>query len=337
MKDCIKKNQILICIGIVVLISIAAFIIIKTDSQESTENYDRYIKNTVLMSSGDKKMFLDEGVFLTKNKQAYYEAYYLSSGYILDWNAEYEEGKLFKTLVLEESLDFIKQIFLFSEYAKAEGMELTEQELSNITASVDEFLAESGENVINATHADRELLTRVYTRTAYYDKVCNMIYSNTDLTVTDEEARQCLVAAVEISPQYFDSPKRTAEKILELVNSGEVITEVAVKYDNQAVKGNVGKGDMNGNALEELCLSLKDGECKMTEIDGTYFVVYCYMENDNEATEISRENIVTERKEEALNNFFLELLSEMPVDVNEDAWNTITFDETIFTEEDLTK
>ena len=80
MKDCIKKNQILICIGIVVLISIAAFIIIKTDSRDSSEDYDKYIKNTVLMSSGDKKMLLDEGVFLTKNKQAYYEAYYLSSG-----------------------------------------------------------------------------------------------------------------------------------------------------------------------------------------------------------------------------------------------------------------
>ncbi len=337
MKDCIKKNQILICIGIVVLISIAAFIIIKTDSRDSSEDYDKYIKNTVLMSSGDKKMLLDEGVFLTKNKQAYYEAYYLSSGYTLNWNAEYEDGKLFKTLVLDESLDFVKQIFLFSEYAKAEGMELTEQELSNITASVDEFLSESGENVINATHADRELLTRVYTRTAYYDKVCNMVCNNTDLTVTDEEARQCLVAAVEISPKYFDSPKRTAEKIMERVNNGEFITEVAVKYDNEAVKGNVGKGDMDGNALEELCLSLKDGECKMTEIDGTYFVVYCYMENDNEATEISRENIITERKEEAINKFFEELLSEMPVDVNEEAWNTITFDETIFTEEDLTK
>lgn len=337
MKDFIKKNQIFICLGIIILISIAAFIIIKTNSRESVEDYDKYIKNTVLMSSGDKKMFLDEGVFLTKNKQAYYEAYYLSSGYTLNWNAEYESGKPFKTLVLEESLDFVKQIFLFSEYAKNEGMELTEQDLSNITADVDEFFTESSDNVINATHADRELLTRVYTRTAYYNKVCDMIYGNTDLNVTDEEARQCLVAAVEISPQYFDSPERTAQKIMERVNSGEVITEVALKYDNEAVKVNVGKGDMDGNALEQLCLSLKDGECKMTEIDGTYYVVYCYTENDDDVTEISRENIIAERKEEALNNFFKELLSEMPVDVNEEAWNTITFDETIFTEKDITK
>lgn len=326
MKDFINIKQVAICAGIVLLIAVVSVI---------TIYWEPDVKNTTLLSSGDTEMTLDEGIFLTKNKQAYYEAYYLANGYTINWDSEYEDGQILKDIVLEESLDFVKQIFLFSEYAKAQGMTLTDEEKSGITASAQEFLSDSRDNVLKATNASTDLVTRVYTRTAYHDKVCNMIYEDTDLTVTEEEARQCLVAAVEISPSYFDSPERTAQKIMERVNNGEIITEVATIYDTKATKGNVGKGDMSGNALEQLCLSLKDGQCEITEIDGTYFVVYCYLANDEEATEIAKENIIAERQTAAINSFFENLLKDMPIEVNMKAWETINFDEHIITEKDL--
>ena len=333
MKDFINKKQILLCLALVAIIVAITVVLIKINPEEDVK-YEDYIKSTTLLSAGDSKMTLDEGVFLTKNKQAYYEAYYLAEGYLIGWDKEYEAGKTYESLVLDESLTFVEQIFLFSEYAISQGMTLTDTEESGISSSVSEFLTDSGENVINATYANADLLTRIYTRTAYYDKVCEQIYNDTDLTVSDEEARQCLVAAVEISPLYFDSPERVATKIVERVNNGEVITEVATKYDVEAVKGNVGKGDMDGNALEQLCLGLKDGQCKMVEMDGSYFVVYCYLENDDEATAISKENIIAERKDAAITAFFEKLKEDMPITVNMEAWETINFDEAIFTEED---
>lgn len=280
-------------------------------------------------------MYLDEAIFMTKNKQAYYEALYLSEGYILNWDSEVPDGKTFETQVLNESLEFAQYVFVFSEYAKAQGITLTDEELSKIATDTGDFLTMSGENVLDATLATKELVTKVYTRTAYYDKVCNDIYAGLDLTVTDEEARQCRVAAVELSPLYFDSPERTAQKIVERVNNGEIITQVASIYDSEAIEGNVGLGDMDGNAFEQLCLSLKEGQCKMTEMDGTYFVVYCYLEDDVEATMVAKENIITERKDTAVRDFYNNLTKDAPVEVNMDAWNTIDFDEAVFTEEDM--
>ncbi len=294
------------------------------------------LTDTVILSSGDYEMTFDEALFLTKNKQAYYEAYYLSANYALDWDAKYDDTKTFEEIVLDESLEFAKEIFLFSEYAKANGITISDTELTSIEKDVNTFLSDSGEAVVDATRANSDVLKRIYIRTAYHDKLCEQIYSDTDLTVDKNELRQCLVAAVELGPKYYGSPKETAEAIMNRVNSGEVITEVAEIYDAEAVKGNVGKGDMDGNALEELCLSLKNGECKITEINGTYFVVYCYLENHEEATDIAVENKIEELKAEAVDKFYQKLLTEMPVTVNEEAWSTINFDKPIFTEEDLT-
>ena len=293
------------------------------------------LTTTVILSSGEYEMTFDEALFLTKNKQAYYEAYYLSSGVDLDWNIDYEDGNTFQQVVLDESLDFAKEIFLFSEYAKANGITLTDSELTYIDDQVSIFLSKSGDKVVEATRANSDVLKRVYTRTAYHDKLCEQIYKDADLTVNRDELKQCLVAAVELGPKYFDSPKETAEAIMNRVNKGEVITEVAEIYDTKAVKGNVGKGDMDGNALEQLCLSLKNGECKITEIDGTYFVVYCYLAYDEDATDLAVENKLEELKAAAVKTYYDNLLKEMPVEVNNDAWSTINFNDVIFTEEDL--
>ncbi|MBQ6814493.1 MAG: hypothetical protein IJP13_03030 [Lachnospiraceae bacterium] len=334
MKDYINIKHVGICIGALALILIATLIIINIEPSEEAK-YKEYAKETTLLTAGDDTMSLDEGVFLTKNKQAYYEASYLAQGYSLDWSVIYTDNKTFEQVVLDESLEFVKQIFLFSEYAMDNNITLTDEEIKSVEADVKEFLSSSSETVIKATLADEDLLERIYTRTAYYNKVCELICEDADLTVTDEEARQCLVTAIEISPLYFDSPDRTANKILERVKSGEIITQVAKIYDAEATEGHVGLGDMNGDALEKLCLSLGDGECGMVEIDGTYFVVYCHLANDTEAAKEAKELILEEKKNEVVKAFFAELQKDIEITVNEDAWDTINFDNVIFTEEDL--
>lgn len=333
MKEYINKKQTLICIGIVVFIALVSLGVLMFKPEAKTPPDSA--ASTTFLSSGDNVMYLDEGIFMTQNKQAYYEALYLADGYLMNWDTEVQSGETFEAQVLNESLEFAQYVFVFSEYAKAQGITLTDEELSKITTDVNDFLTMSEDNVLKATLATEELVTRVYTRTAYYDKVCNQIYEGLDLTVSDEEARQCRVAAVELSPLYFDSPERTAAKIVERVNNGEIITKVASIYDSEAVEGNVGRGDMDGNAFEQLCLSLKDGQCRMTEMDGTYFVIYCYLENDTEATEIAKENIITARKDAAVRDFYENLVKDEPIKVNTEAWSTIDFDEAIFTEEDM--
>lgn len=333
-KSFLKTHKFQLCICAVIAVLAVIFVVSSLLTEDSPDSDDD-IGSTVLFTSGDYEMTFDEAYFLTKNTQGYYEAYYLSTGSAINWDAVEEGGMTYEEVVLEESLEYAKEIFIFSEYAKANGITISESELSSIESEVSSFFTENSQKLIDASKVDSDILKRVYIRLAYHDKLCEEIYSDAAITVDRDELKQCLVAAVELGPDYFDSPDLTAKAIMDRVNNGEVITEVAKIYDTTAIKGNVGKGDMDGNAFEQLCLSLGNGECGITEIDGTYFVVYCYLAYDEEATDSAVEAKYEELQAEAVAKFYEELLQEMPVTVNEDIWSTLNFDETIYTEGDV--
>ncbi len=291
--------------------------------------------NKVLMSYEDSTLTLDEGIFIAKDMQAYYEEYYLSEGYTVNWDAEYKDGKTYEETILEDTLQLLKEVFLFSEYAKANGYELTSDDQSSITSDAETYLKDSAAVLVTATGANMDLLEKFYTRTTYYSKVCDDIYNNTDFTIDTEDIRNCLVAIATISPDNFDSPEETANKILERVNNGEVMAGVAAKYSAEVTKTNIGPGSLDGNDLETLCLSMADGECKMVEVKGTYYVVYCYLSNDEEATAEAKELKLSELQDEAKLTFYNELLETMSIELDEELWATITFDTAVYTTENI--
>ena len=238
-------------------------------------------------------------------------------------------------MILEESLELSKQVFVLSEYATANGITLTENEQKTIASNVDAFLSNSDSTLLKATYANEDLVSRVYTKTALYDKVREQILADKDLTIDTEDARQCLVGIVEISPEYFDSPERIAEKIYERVNSGEVIGGVAQVYDTTVEKIHVGKDSEIIDEMINFCLSLKDDQCKMTNIDGVYYVVYCYLEDDEVETAKVKEILLEEKKNDYINEFVENIEKESPITVNTDAWNTVNFDDPIYTKNNI--
>ena len=285
----------------------------------------------VLLSYEDSTLTLDEGIFIAKDMQAYYEEYYLSNKSTINWDKSYKDGKTYEDVILDDTLLLLKQVFLFSEYAKANNIELTTKDLDSINADAKAYLNDNPDFVIDATGANMELLKKFYTRTAYYGKVCDEIYNKTDLTVDTEDVRQCLVAIITISPNDFDSPKETAEKIMERVGNGEVLTGVAEKYEAKISKTNIGPNSLEGNELEKFCLSLKDGQCQMLEQKGTYYIVYCYQSNDQDQTAAAKEQKKEELKDKAKMDFYNELLKKSSVKFDEDAWSFINFDTPIYT------
>lgn len=334
MKKYLFKKPIIISLCVAIAITIIAIIVpcIKPKDSESAEKYN---KSTNLFTMDEKAMTLDEAFFITKNKQAYYEEYYYTYGTSFSWDVPIEMGKTYEDLVLEETLQFTKELFVLSEYALDNDLALTADEKDAVASSVTSFMTSSDSRIITASNASEDLVTRVYTRTTLYDKVCAQILKDADLTINPEDARQCLVAIVELSPEYFDAPDRIAAKIHERVNSGEVIGGVANIYDASIEKMNVGKDTSINEELKNFCLSLKDDECKTLEINGIYYVVYCYLEDDEVATASTEEILLEEKKASYITAFVEELEKENPVTINQEAWETISFDEPVFTKDDI--
>ena len=334
MKKYFYKKPTLISLGVAALIAAVAIIVPLIKPSAST-NYKEYAKKTTIFTMNDKTMALDEAYFITKNKQAYYEEYYYTYGTSFSWDVPVEMGKTYEDIVLEETLTFAKEVFLLSEYALENGLELNESEQKVVASNASSFLSGSDSKILKATNATEELVNRVYTRTTLYDKVCAQILKDKDLTIDPEDARQCLVGIVEINPQYFTSPDRIAEKIVERVNNNEAIGEVASIYDATLEKINVGKDSDIIDEMKTFCLSLEDDQCKMTEINGVYYAVYCYLADDELVTASAKEALLAEKKSSYITAFVEELLKENPVSINMEAWETVNFDTPVYTKSDI--
>ena len=334
MKKYLHKKPIIICLCVAVATALIA-LLVQNIKPKDTDNYSEYSKTTNIFTMNDKKMTLDEAYFIAKNRQAYYEEYNYTYGNSFSWDIPVELGKTYEDLVLEETLKFTKEVFVLSEYALTNDLALNDTEKKAIASNVSSFMTNSDSKIIKASHATEDLVSRVYTRTALYDKVCAQILKDVDLTIDPEDARQCLVGIVELSPQYFDAPDRIAEKICERVNSGEVIGGVANVYDATIEKTNIGKDTNIKKEAIDFCLSLKDDECKIFVMDDVYYVIYCYLADDEVATASAKEILLEEKKASYITAFVEEIEKENPVSTNLEAWETVNFDEPIYTKADI--
>ena len=285
----------------------------------------------------DTTISLDVGKIYAYNQQASYEAYYLANGYNIDWSMAYEEGSetSVQDLVKEEVVDRIKMFYVVAQYAKDHGATLSDEDNEEIKGYVENYL-KSNPKVLAATGATEDVLYEIYELEAFYNKGCDMLFENDDFSVDEAELRQSHVYAVEINDSMVDFPKDTAKAILQRVQAGEDIKTVANAYGIQATEGNVGRGDFEGDAVENLCLSLATGESDIVEEDGNYLVVYCINSNDEEATTLAIEDKVRSMKQEKIIEYYKDLSKDLKITVNEDLWSTITFTTPIFTEDDLT-
>ncbi|MBQ8412342.1 MAG: hypothetical protein IJX12_01865, partial [Lachnospiraceae bacterium] len=129
--------------------------------------------------------------------------------------------------------------------------------------------------------------------------------------------------------------ERIAEEILKRANSGEVLAEVAKIYDTTVEKINVGKSSNVKEEMINFCLTLKDDECKMTKIGDSYYVVYCYLADDELVTQSAKEVLEEEKRASHITEFVKELEKDTPVTINKKAWETINFEKAIFTKSNI--
>lgn len=313
----------------------------ETTTSESTEaSVDR---EKTLITIGDTKVPYWVGEFYAYNQQASYESYYLANGYSIDWSSTYQadgeedkdsEGKTIEQLVKQDTIDRIEMFYIMSEYAKNKNLELDEDDKKQIEEYVEKYLA-GNKKVLAATKVSEEELRTLYTTESYYNKACEDLFKDKDFDINEEDYRECRVYAVEVGESAVEFAEDTANAILKRVQNGEDIKEVAKAYGLEAVEGNCGKGDFKGDSVEKLCLSLKKGESGITYEEDTYMVVYCIEEKDETATTVAIEEQEAKLKSAELKAYYDEYSKKNKIVVDEKLWATISFNNSIFTSDDL--
>ena len=73
----------------------------------------------------------------------------------------------------------------------------------------------------------------------------------------------------------------------------------------------------------------------MTKIGDNYYVVYCYLADDELVTQSAKEALKEEKRASYITEFVTKLEKDTPVTINKEAWETISFENPIFTKSDI--
>ena len=169
--------------------------------EEKSENYAITI-NSVTISTSEAK-------FYGYNKQANYEIYYLASGSPIHWDEVYDaevSDMTLEELVKKEVLDEIKKVVILSEYAKDEGIKLSEEDDELIEYSVNNYVSNSNKNLTDKTGKNKELLKTIYTRKMYIDKLYEKLEIADDSEKQEDLYNELLNdSMVDVNDEFWDT------------------------------------------------------------------------------------------------------------------------------------
>ncbi len=312
----------------------------QNDNTEAIWNYGEEIGAVV----DGEEITAEEIDFYAYCQQANYEAYsLLSYRQELNWgDAADESGETMEEKVKKEIQREIERKVIFSHKAKEWNVTLTQKEEKEVEEKTEKFLKESDKKLLERSKADSELVKKIYTRNALYEKVYKKIGGQLGIKVTQEEAKQAKITAVELSSiQGREKTKEQLEKdasaILKMAKRGKTLKIAAQAYGYSASTGNVGKGDMSGNELEQACLSMKTGEYKLLNYLEYVYVLYCDSDFDKEATELAKEEIKKQKTEAKVTKIYESWQGDIGVEWNQTCIDNVSFDKAIFTIEDVDK
>lgn len=277
----------------------------------------------VVARLGEQNVYLEEAKFYAICQQAAYEAYYVEKGVDLDWSMDPSgDGTSIQQKVKDDVMSSIQMRLIFNKHADEFDAKLTDDELKKVDSDTKDFFNNSDKAVLEASGATKKLVKRLLKEKAIYDKICDQIISNID----DSEISATRLVKVTIATISKDSetPEVTAQDIENRVKSGESLKTVAEEYKLNVSEGNVGEGDMDGNDVEKLCLSLKTGEVGIVKTDKAYFVIYSESDNDVEA---AQEKV----KKDAIEEVYQKWMKTEKFVIVDKVWDKVTFDTPIYT------
>lgn len=299
---------------------------------------DKITDKSIIAKIDGSEITLEEARFYMYLQQANYEAYYLSNGQEIDWSSEYKDDEGNTVSVQDEvkisCMDILYKQRLFAKKAAEWGINLDESDTEEVDKLVKEFMTDSDKDLLKKIGSNETIVRKMYEDVQLYSKVCDKLFEDNPITVTDEEAKQGLFTIAIIDSSSTDSPKETADAVLQRVKSGENITYVADKYALETSTGNVGKGDMN-NELENVCLSLKKGESDIAIVDSYYYVVYCDKDYDEDATKIAKEQLTAEKKNDYIEEYYNNLKKDAQIELFEKVFDSVKFTDHLFTKDDM--
>lgn len=189
-------------------------------------------EDTVAVSFGDTNIMLDEVTYMIRSMEYTYESYFGSN--ICSNDMGDGSGMTVGDYIKQMSLSQLRQTLVLNEYAKKNGIELSDDQKAKVDEAIEKLQTEA-EDYLDAVGATDELIEKTYTENAIANLVYMDLVADVDTTVGDDEFLRKKIAYVKLTPSELTETTAAAEATTE-VSSDEDSSEEASSIENTEVE-----------------------------------------------------------------------------------------------------
>lgn len=254
------------------------------------------------------------------------------------WNVEKDDVTLEEN-VKETVLARIAQIKTMCLLAEREDVELDSEEIRLAEQAAAEYFSSLNETEVRLMGVELETIRQLYLEYALANKIYEYIIQDINPEISDDEARTITVqhillrtwttdgsgARVIYTEDVKESVYKKACDIREMAVSGDQdFLDLASRHsDDTTITYSFGKGVMDA-LFEETAFALETGEIsEVIETESGYHIIRCTNTFDREQTELSKLEIVEERRREVFGEEYDAFADTLVRQLNTPLWNEI--------------
>lgn len=308
-----------------------------------------------LITCGEDTVTVGTGNLMLRMNQATMLSYYSMMGGSTTgiWDQDAGNDKTYGETTRDDVISNLETMVLLKQHAGDYDVEVTDEEKTKIEEAAKAFMEANTEETINTLSVSQSDVENLLTLYTYQSKMYEPMTADVDTNVEDEEAAQSKITycRVDISDTQNDdgtttaltdeekqAKKDQAQAVLDKLQASEDPASAdmdalakEVNEDLSAVDNTFDDEDtLLDDKLKEAAKTLQDGQVydQVVEGENAYFVVRMDSVLDREATDQEKENIVSERKQEAYDKLLEQWTEDADITVNEKEWKKATLTDT---------
>lgn len=203
-------------------------------------------EDTVAVSFGDTNIMLDEITYMIRSMEYTYESYFGSN--ICGNDMGDGSGMTVGDYIKQMSLSQLRQTLVLNEYAKKNGIELSDDQKAKVDEAIEKLQTES-EDYLEAVGATDELIEKTYTENAIANLVYMDLVADVDTTVGDDEFLRKKIAYVKLTPSEL-TETTAADGATTEVSSDDDSSEEASSIENTEAESESASKDVTTSTEE---------------------------------------------------------------------------------------
>ena len=304
-----------------------------------------------LLTSGEDTVTVGTGNLMLRMNQATMLSYYSMMGGSTTglWSQDSGDGETYGDTTKASVLDELENMLVQKQHAADYDVSISEEEQGKIEEAAQAFMDANTEETIqnlSVSQSDVETLLELYT---YQTKMYDPMVADVDTNVEDSEAARSRITYCRIdisdtqnedgttTPLTDEEKQEKKDQAQALLDKLQASADPAsadmdalakeVNEDLNAVDNTFGDDDtLLDDKLKEAAKTLQDGQVygEVVEGENAYFVVRMDSVLDREATDAEKENIVSERQQNAYNDLLDQWKDDADITVNNREWDKVT-------------